>query len=166
MRVFGPRLWGNTSPHAKRGPFLRPLCHSEEHFANRKLSLERGGWWRTGQPSASAYTPLYSPLLTLHTMAQALPHQSKCWQFTQFLRRSPPPDLAVPASAPSVSLSFLRSAPIHPRCQHSISLTQLGCQNEWQRWPPGTCCFINTTDCSVLLCGLCHGWNMFFFNAP
>jgi len=137
---------------AKSWPFLRPLCGSEEHFKNHKLSLEQGKpvVRRTTitinlHPIILSFTdPAHLALTPPRTF-----HQSICCQFTHLSARPlPSTHLHAQASAPSIFLSFLPSTPIHPHCQHSISLVRLSCKDEWQCLSPGLCCFINMTDSS------------------
>ena len=130
---------------------LRPLCGSEEHFENRKLSLEQG------RPVARRTTITINlhPIIlsfTEHThLAQTPPRTFHLLPvYTPFsLSSSPPIWQCQPLHLPSFFLSFLPSVPIHLHCQHSISLVRLSCQDEWQHWPPGTCCFINMVDSSA-----------------
>lgn len=105
----------------------------------------RGGPWRAGRPSPSTYTPLYSPSLSIHTLRKPHLALSICCQFTHL---SPSPLLHPSGSASlcTFRLSFLPSPCAHPSTLSARH--QSCCQDEWQHWPPGTCCFINMADSS------------------
>lgn len=140
MRVPGPCLWWNSPPLANCRPFLRPLCGSEEHFENRKLSLEQG------RPVAHRTTITISlhPIILSFTDPTHLgptPHRTfhlsiRC-QFTHL----PPPGHA---SLYTFRLSFLPVPPcpsIHAVSTPSV-VSRLSGQDEWQRCLADTCCFI------------------------
>lgn len=147
------------------GHFLGLFVAPRNTLKTASYHWSRGGLRRAGRPSVSTYTPLYSPLLTLHTLRKphmALHHLSVRCQFTHL---SPSPLLHPSGSASlrTFRLSFFPSFPprpsIHPVGTPSV-LSRPSCQDEWQRCLPGTCCFINMADSLGLLCGLCNGQNM------
>lgn len=118
VRVLGPCLWWNSPALAKHQPFLRPLCGSEEHFENRKLSLEQG------RPAVRRTTITINlhPIILSFTdpthLAQKTPLAlSICLSTASlytFLRSSPPPIwLCQPPHLPSFFPSFPLCPSIH-----------------------------------------------------
>lgn len=133
VRVPGPCLWWNSQPLAKCQPFLRPLCGSEEHFENRKLSLEQG------RPMARRTTITINlhPIILSHTdpghLAQIPPrtfHLSFCCQFTH-LSPSSPLHPSGSASVRTFRLSFLPSLRAHPS---ALSALHQSCLTELSGW--------------------------------